>query len=461
MNHTNVLRIRKSRLFLLASVVAYVAVFNVTYEMFVAPTYISWGLSYRPLPFAYTVGSWVLCLLPALWLPLVPRRPSQLLFYIQYFVLYIPAVFVIYHSSRPELPVADAFLLSVLMFAGLSVIQFIYYVPLAKVEYKRLPPSYFWCFFLLLSTFLIGYTLALLGHNFRLANLEEIYDVRSAAAEIVEQTGSRLGFYAQTWLAGFVLPFCFAAGAFARRWWIVAVAGAGYLLLFGIGGSKTTLFSFIFLPLVYLWVRRMNRYSSSWFAWGLLFLLLGGPLLNVAGLRGLAYWYIAVVNFRTFSVPALAIAQYYEFFQQNPYTYMSHVKGFSLLVPFPYEGDLPQIIGQYFYGAPVGLNAGLWAGDGLTAFGPMGIIVVSAICAAIFWVFDSVCSRYDPRFVMVAMAFIATSFANVSLFTTILSGGFAFLVVALIVLPKRGVLQCALKLPMSAEVILPYRPGNR
>jgi hypothetical protein len=89
------------------------------------------------------------------------------------------------------------------------------------------------------------------------------------------------------------------------------------------------------------------------------------------------------------------------------------------------------------------LNAGFWASDGLAAFGPLGIIVLSAACAGVFWVLDSVASRYDTRFVMVALAFIATSFANVSLFTTLLSGGLGILTAALFVLPKRGVLSHA------------------
>ena len=162
--------------------------------------------------------------------------------------------------------------------------------------------------------------------------------------------------------------------------------------------------------------------------------------MDLIGLTDSAYWYVAVVNFRTFSIPAHLIAQYYDFFGNNPLTYMSHVSGINMLIPYPYDMDIPRSIGMYYYEAPVGLNAGFWAGDGLAGFGPPGIIIMSVMCAVLFWVFDCIAKRYETRFVIIAATFIAVSFGNISLSTTIVSGGLGFLFIALFVLPSKGAL---------------------
>jgi hypothetical protein len=296
------------------------------------------------------------------------------------------------------------------------------------------------------TALLIGYTIFYFGGNFQIANLEEIYSVRSALAEAAEASGTRFVFYAQMWLAGFFFPFFAAVGVETKRRWLLVLAAGGYLLLFGIGGSKATLFSFIYFPAVILWLAYSNRHKVPIFALGLCCFLTIGVLMKLVGLTGAAYWYVAVVNFRTFSIPAHLIAQYYGFFSNYPLTYMSHVSGFNIVVPYKYDLDIPRSIGMHYYETPVGLNAGFWAGDGLAGFGPPGIIVMSVACAVLFWIFDSIAKRCEPRFVIIAATFIATSFGNISLSTTVVSGGLGLLLIALLVLPNKGTLRTAFRI---------------
>lgn len=427
------------------STVLYVLVFNWTYDKMIAPVYGYWGLAANPTPLSYLVISWVLSIIPSFWMRIKIVRPSQILFLIQYYVIFIPGCFVLYNSSKPYIMPENVLFIVLLMFAGLSIIQLFYYLPLGTNLHMRVNSSLFWSLLVTSMAFLVGYTIFSFGGNFQLANLEEIYSVRSALAEAVEASGSRFGFYAQMWLAGFYLPFCAAVGVATRRRWIFVLVAAGYLLMFGIGGSKTTLFSFIYLPGIYLWLKYSKKYTVAVFVLGLCGLLSIGALLDMIGFTDFAYWYVAVVNFRTFSIPAQLIAQFYDFFSNNPLTYMSHVSGFNLLHAYPYDTDIPRLLGMYFYETPVGSNAGFWAGDGLAAFGPPGIIIMSVVCAVVFWVFDSIAKRCDPKFVILSVTFIATSFGNISLSTVMVSGGLGLLVVTLFVLPDKGMLRTAFK----------------
>jgi len=431
---------------LVFSTLLYIAVFNWTYFKVIAPAYGFWGLTANPTPWPFILISWVVCIIPSLWMRIKILRPSQIFFLIQYYVIFIPACFVLYNSSRPYIPPENALLVILLMFFGLSIIQAVYYVPLSISFHVRTTSSSFWIVLLSSMAILVGYTIFYFGGNFQIANLEEIYSVRSALAEAVEASGTRFGFYAQMWLAGFFFPFLAAVGVETKRRWLLVLAAGGYLLLFGIGGSKSTLFSLIYFPAIFLWLAHANQYRIPIFALGLCFLLSFGVLMDLIGLTDLAYWYVAVVNFRTFSIPAHLIGQYLDFFSNNPLTYMSHVTGFNILIPSPYDMDIPRMLGMHYYDGPVGLNAGFWAGDGLAGFGPPGIIIMSVVCAVMFWIFDSIAKRCEPRFVIIAATFIATSFGNISLSTTVVSGGLGLLLVAIFALPNKGTLRTAFRI---------------
>ena len=443
MNRSFSLRVHKRRILLIVSVVFYVMVFNSTYKLLITPTYDYWGLSYNPSTLSYLLVSWAVSLIPALWMPTEFKRPSLLLFYIQYFVLFIPSVFVLYHSSRPILPPDEVLYLVLLMFVGLSIMQSVYLLPILR--FQRAGFRYFGVIFVLFMATFLGYVLLKFSDNFRLANLVEIYEVRSAMSEVVSASGSRFGLYAQTWLAGFFLPFCFAVAAFSKRWWIIAFVAMGYLILFGIGGSKTTLFSMVYITFAYLWLTRSRQFVASAFVWGLSTLLVLPVFLEFMLPPIISKWYIAILHFRIFTIPSLLIAQYYEFFQHNPITYMSHVRGVNLLVDYPYDKAYSLLIGEYFYGGGMNANAGLWAGDGLAGFGLIGIVIMSAVCAIVFYLLDCLSRPYDARFVAVAITFAATSFMNAPLSTTLVTGGLGLFMITLLVLPNRGVLQVAFK----------------
>ena len=70
------------------------------------------------------------------------------------------------------------------------------------------------------------------------------------------------------------------------------------MLLFGIGGSKITLFSFIYFPAIFVWLTYAKKHTIPLFISGLTSLLLLGSLFYYVGLGYLAHWYVAVVNVR-------------------------------------------------------------------------------------------------------------------------------------------------------------------
>ncbi|MFA6920222.1 MAG: hypothetical protein WC216_00120 [Gallionella sp.] len=422
-----------ARFFLMLGVVAYIAAFLFSYEQWVAPRYAGWGLSYREVPAGYILISWALCLISALWMPRDLTRPSQLLFYIQYFVIFIPASFILYHSGRPGFPPEEVLIIVFALFSGLTILQASYKLPLLDIKRDGLSARVFWRIFWCVAAGLVVYLLSVFGSHFQLADFKGIYDVRRTSSELVASSGGAFAGYAQTWLSGFILPFLFSVGVFRKRWGFVVTAAAGYLYLLGVGGSKSTMLAIVYLSAIYFLVRSGGKNAGVKIAICFAGLLLFPAVLTLTGSAGGAIdtWYVAIIHSRIFNIPALSIGQYYSFFENHPLTYGSHISGVNQFLTYPYDMDIPRTIGKYFYHAELTANVNMWAQDGIASFGLIGIPVVSVIAAVLFWSFDSIASRHDSRFVTVALGNIALSFANISLFTTIISGGLFLLIVAL------------------------------
>jgi O-antigen polymerase len=432
----NSLRISRARLALLFAVALYITVFNLTYKTLVVPVFGAWGFGSPPLPAFYFFSSVVLCLVPALWMPVRFSRPSLLLFYIQYFLIYIPASFIVYTSTRPELLQTDAFALVLAMFVGLSLMQAVYLIPVRPIRVVRLTPEAFWLIFAIGASVMFLYLLVKLGGTFRLVSFEDVYTLRSEMSETITATGSRFGLYAHSLLSALVLPLLFATGIASRRYWVILPVVLGYIFLFGVGGAKAAALAVIYLPLAALLLSRSPRRIPVYFVSGLSLALVLGYVSRAILPAQLHLMYTAVVHFRLFTVPPLTIPQYFDFFQTHPVTHLAQVTGLNWLLHNPYDADIPYTIGAYFYGGPVGLNSGLWAGDGLTGFGIWGIPLVSVICALIFWLVDSASAEFDPRFVGLALIFCTVFFGNVSLFTTLVTGGLALVMAAMLIAPR-------------------------
>src|SRR3954462_840523 len=204
-------------------------------------------------------------------------------------------------------------------------------------------------------------------------------------AAAVNATGTRFGLYCQALLSALVFPLLFATSIASRKLWAIPAIAAGYVFLFGIGGARSTALAIIYLPLAALLLSRSASRIAFYFVGGLTLALSLGYVSQALLPPQMHLAYTAIVHFRFFTVPPLTLPQYYTFFQSHPVTHLSHVTGFNWLIEYPYDLDIPYTIGAYFYGGPVGLNSGFWAGDGITAFGIWGIPIMSVICAFVFW----------------------------------------------------------------------------
>lgn len=427
----------RRRLLLVAGAFCYIACFQRIYINYLYPFWDYFGFDYNPPGRSYCVLAWLLSLIPGLWMPLRLRRPSQFAYWVLYIAVFIPSMFVPLYAgwNRPR----EILPLLLALFVGFAVVGGSYLLPLFRFRFSGIPRQWFWKSFLGLAAALTLWMTIVFRHHAQIVSFEDIYDVRNAANDVAE--GSQVN-YAFMLLTGAINPFLMGCGLFRKRALLFLAGAAGQLLVYAIGGTKGSIMSIFFIAAIAL------LFKVGRVAFGLKMTFSALTLLGLACLSYVASGYdpgplltiaLFVVLMRTLSINGLLTAQYFDFFQHNPFTYFSHIKGVNWLHAYPYQYPLGQEIGLAYAGTTdLDASAHFWATDGIGGLGLPGILLVSVLCAAVFWVLDSASQRHDPRLAALVTTYAAYNLANISLFTSLLSGGLALLILLLYLMPSDG-----------------------
>jgi hypothetical protein len=312
-------------------------------------------------------------------------------------------------------------------------------VPLRSVKPPRLSGSRFWVVFSVLAVSLVVWIIVAFKSKLRILSFADIYDVRLDFDTVMEGTSLN---YAIMWLSGAINPFLMGWGLYHKRHWFFVAGLLGQLLVYSSVGTKGSILSPLFILGFYLLLRPGRLSFAVKLTWGVVVLFAGLALtyvLSGSNMSPLQYMLLFVVFTRIFSINGLMTAQYYDFFQRNPLTYYSHVKGLSWFVNYPYANPLGIEVGSFYSGDPtLDSTAHFWAPDGLAALGLPGILLISVFCACMFWVLDSLAGRHDVRLAALLISYAAYDIANISIFTTLLSGGLGLLMVFLYFMPGKS-----------------------
>jgi hypothetical protein len=426
-----------NRLGVVFGIALYTLAFNISYATLVTNIFSYMGFGYHQLNSTIMFATYALCLVPAFWMPPI-TRPSMLLFLSQYILIYIPASFILHYSSIPVFDDVTALELQAVMLLGLSIMQVSYYIPLAAIKPHPLTSSGFKALLAILVVVPLGYLCITQGNTFRLTdfgpdNTDFRYEQLDAGSQ---HLFSFIGAYGEMWLAYIVFPLLGAVGLFCKKRSLQVGVLLGYTLLYGLSAYRSQILAPAFILFIYLWTRRAHKYT--WLFGGVTVALLWPLAVPQESLQILRFLWVGLWHVRTFCIQGLEFGQYFEFFRVNPTTHFMQLNIFSVLGMSSPGIDPTSAVPGYFYGTPAGANANFWANDGLTSLGVVGIPVMSIFCGALFWLLDSLATRFKLSFVLVWFAFLPVSFSNVSLFTNLLTGGFGFLMLLLYVAPEDG-----------------------
>ena len=403
-----------SRMSMVVICAAYVAVFVLVYKSVIVPI---WGyMGFRSeTTLARATAAWALAGLPSLWMPIKLTRPSQVIYWLLYLLVLVPACLVPIYSlndqSRGPLFLATC-LVSVFALTGL-----VYRLPLLPLRRIHFESYEFSVMLALLSIIFYSLMFASFGFRFHYIPFADIYSVRAQFKNTLDQA-SPLVAYAINWQAWVINPFVMAIGLRSRRSsWILAGA-AGQFAIYSISGFRSMFFSAAFLFYI-LWLTRSTKTFGARLAatWTAIFA-------GIGALQFFGYGLIpeSLVGARMTALPGLLTGYYYDFFSSHPHVHLGH-SIFRSFVTYPYALEPPYLIGYtYFHNASESANANLWA-DAYANFGYPGIVCFTLLFAIVLWLYDSAAVGRDMRLAALVIGLPAFALANGGLLTTLLTHG--------------------------------------
>jgi hypothetical protein len=416
------------RITIVLGAIAYIAAFQWAYATILVGLYAYEGFQYHDVP-AIISATWVLALLPSLWMPTRLVRPSQLAYWFLYLAVIVPVCVVTVHSypGDPQAGVRTA----AWIVCAFAVLGLIYLVRPAAIPHYRLPPQQLWVAILLLSTLSYGLIFSSFGVQFHLTTLSEIYSVRSEYKTGLDN-GNIFVSYAVDWQALVLNPLLIIVGLITRRKLLTSLGIIGQLLIFSFTGFRTVLFSTTLVIGLLIICGSLPRFGIR---------MLAGWTVTVAAATALYLWsgslfLSGLIVERLTGLPGLLTGFYFRYFTHHPKMMLSH----SVLrgsFDNPYGAGPPTIIGSvYFPQWGAYANANLWA-DAFANFGIWGVFAFTLILGVVFWFYDSITLDLDLRLAALMLAMPSLSLANAGLLTCLLTHGLGFACVVMYYLPNR------------------------
>jgi hypothetical protein len=419
----------RSKVRIIWGVGLYIVAFLTNYFLVLVPnfSYQGFGNVYRqPLEF---VGFVLLAAVPTLFAPSDIKRPSQLAFWMMFLIVYIPSILVPFKALNK--PVTDFLPYNATLLLSLLILSATTRVPPPSIFRLPFRVRAFWM--LLLPLYVLMYALMFRAFGLQAPpSLSDVYDVRLEARSILVNAGFGVG-YILRWVSNVLNPFLVASGLVSRRWWVVAVGIIGQIFVYSFDGTKSTLFS-PFLIIGFFLLIRQKRFtgfsfsvalSATIFVAGLVDWLLATPALTLLYVR------------RFFMVPGLLTGFYVDFFSANP-VFMWSQSFLGGLVENPYPGYIGPgfLIGEEYFGNPLGnANANFWA-DGFANFGIWGVLVVTVVLSLFLFVYDSLAKTVDSKIALLIIAMPFFALTNTALASSLLTHGLFFALLFLLFLPR-------------------------
>ena len=412
-------------------VIAYVAATLLSYRFLIAPWFGYAGLHFDPRSYLALIAGLVAAIAPCTWIDREAKRPSAVVYYMLYSLLYIPACIIPacclnYNSER------------YVVFIGVMVFCFwllhwILSLEMISLTRLRLGRFSFTIFIAALAMTMNAIIVYYFGIKFSLPSFADVYHVRADFSDMARHGPNWLA-YAVPIHAKAIAPCAIVWGLISRRYSCLFVGVMSQMLIYAHTGHKTVFLSPVLLIAVYLLLRISRRHLLQLATLGLTGLIVLTAVIDVTstGLQEVPGTTSVFVR-RMMVVPGQLSGYYFDFFSENPKAKMGHsvLRGF---VSYPYHATPPRLIMLTYFGDHGGANAGLWS-DGYANFGYVGMVMATVILGVALLIFDSVSQGVDNRASVLLLLMPAMAIVNSAVTTVLLTHGLVFAILLLAVFP--------------------------
>lgn len=414
---------------LLLGAILFSCLFNYAYIAIVSPTWAYTGMTFTAPPNQSILLASLLALLPIIWLPMHLTRPSQLLYWFLYTVVYVPSIFIPHYMQRQG--PFDLFLMNFSFFLSFYILGLFYKLPIRSIPRPNLSWDSWWFFVAAAAVIFYIAVMVVYGGRLQFSGLYNI-ELRLASRELDSNIFSN---YGHVWLANVINPTLIAIGLLLKNPLVFFIGVVGQIILFMTAAQKMVLMSVIFVIFLFF-ILNSKRYT-----FGLRFILgMSSPLIFMVSLELyeslFSFTVQTLIGLRLFSVAGFMTSVYSDFFSQNPWTFWSHLKGFSTIIEYPYQLPLPFLIGDFIGDVENSANAHAWATDGIAAMGFVGVLIVGLVMGCIFYILDCTANELDPKLSGLSIAAHGAAIGNLSIMSVFLGGGLFFNMILLLLMPR-------------------------
>lgn len=263
-----------------------------------------------------------------------------------------------------------------------------------------------------------------------------MYDRRLIAREVFSDKPV-LRYY-NSLFGALLIPFCALYGSAYKSFSLVLLSFAGAFASFAAFGGKGVFFSPLLGFLLGIYFVRTTR-RNFFLNLAFLFILFCSLCsLEIIFFTNDLHLLNSYAFRRIFYVPAQLTYQYWEYFSNNPVYLMSDSILGSVFGGSPQEYSKSRLIGGIYYGKYImNANTSIFG----TAFGDFGILgmpVIAFIAALIIRYLNRVYEQKNSIIVVAYSVFIALTWTQGALHTSLLSNGILYTLLILLFIPKRA-----------------------
>lgn len=428
------MEVSSSRLKLIMGSVIYIAMLILIYVVVISPRYAYQGFIYHQPTAIYAVISFFLAIIPSCWLPIQFHRPSQIVHWLLYLFVYIPAVIIpLFTLSMDPIKIL---IYSTVLFFSFWMMRLMQNLPLLIIPKVNLKQSHFTILVFLLSAIFYAKVFSVFGFHFNLVALDEVYDVRSEYKDQLQQSG-KLVAYAILWQANVLNPYFIARGLVKKNLWLLFFGIFGQLLIYSTTGWKSVLFSSLLIIFLLMTLKSNGKKFGKIILFGF------STLMVVSFLQYVIFTsdFLASLFIRRMIItPGLLSGYYMEFFSSHPKAFLGH-SILSHFSKYPYNYPPPNLIGYWYFGSPsTSANANIWA-DSFANFGLIGVLLFSIVASFVLWLFDSVSQFTDKKVASLLIGIPAFSLTNSALLTGLLTHGILLAILIVYLSPSKKTVQ--------------------
>ena len=255
----------------------------------------------------------------------------------------------------------------------------------------------------------------------------DMYAYREQNSEVESLGGIA---YVQGWLFGAFYPFLLVRYLKMKRRKMAVLPLIGYFLLFAVDMQKMTfLMPFALIFMYYVISLNEDKICNYLHSFMMVCILIISLVLYIFQDDEIVFTLAAIVLLRTVCVAGWLTQFYIHFFNENPYTYYSHINIVNYITEaYPYSEPLGKVVA---YGSQ-NANANFFLTDGVAACGLVGIIIIGVFFTVILMLINSISARYKKSDMFIMFMPTIAYFLNVSLFTTMLSNGLLILMLLVV-----------------------------